>query len=82
MNWITTNIRFPKDLYMELKVEAARRRLSVAKVVRERVAVPGVARTVDPKKTLQQLDIVARKIAQQNPGRNLTKALIDMRYEQ
>ena len=38
MNWITTNIRFPEDLYMELKMEAARRRKSVASVVREKLA--------------------------------------------
>lgn len=37
MNWITTNIRFPEDIYMELKIEAAKRRISLAAVVRERV---------------------------------------------
>ena len=37
MNWITTNIRFPEDLYMELKIEAAKRRISLAALIRERI---------------------------------------------
>jgi len=31
-------IRFPKDLYLELKMEAAKRELSIAALVRERLA--------------------------------------------
>lgn len=37
MNWITTNIRIPEDLYMELKMEAAHTRQSVAQVIRMRL---------------------------------------------
>ena len=37
MNWVTTNIRLPEDLYMELKMKAARERKSVAAVIRERL---------------------------------------------
>ena len=37
MNWITTNIRFPEEEYMELKMEAAKKRKSVAAIIRERV---------------------------------------------
>lgn len=37
MNWITTNLRLPEDLYMELKLKAARERKSVAAVIRERL---------------------------------------------
>lgn len=38
MNWVTTNIRIPEDLYMELKMKAARERKSVAAVIREKLA--------------------------------------------
>lgn len=37
MNWITTNLRLPEDLYMDLKLKAARERKSVASVIREKL---------------------------------------------
>ena len=37
MNWITTNIRLPEDLYMDLKIKAATERKSVAAVIREKL---------------------------------------------
>lgn len=38
MRWRIVKIRFPKDVYLELKMEAVRRRISVAALVRERLA--------------------------------------------
>lgn len=80
MNWVTTNIRFPEDLYMELKMEAARKRKSVAAIIREKVV---------KKKSKTKVEFMmrrARKLARDNAkymkGINLTKALIEMRYEQ
>lgn len=37
MNFITTNIRIPEEVYMEIKLEAAKRRKSFAFIVRERI---------------------------------------------
>jgi len=83
MNWITTNIRFPEDAYMELKIEAAQRRTSVAEIIRERVIQKKRAKQSNRAEKLMK-DI--RKLAKENvkymQGVNLTKALIDMRYEQ
>lgn len=39
MNFITTNIRFPEDVYMQLKAEAAKNRMSLSAVVRQKVGV-------------------------------------------
>lgn len=80
MNWITTNIRFPEDLYMELKMEAARRRKSVAALVREKVAKKGVKTNV--KYMMRKAKRLAKENAKYMKGINLTKALIEMRYEQ
>lgn len=82
MNWVTTNIRFPEDLYMELRMEAARRRKSVASIVREKLAKKKPKTKKNVKKLMKKLDKLSIEIARQNPGLNLTQALIDMRYEQ
>lgn len=83
MNWITTNIRLPEDMYMSLKMQAAQERKSVASVIREKLAIK--EKRVSKKKAaklLRELDTVAKQIAKQNKGVNLSQALIDMRYEQ
>lgn len=83
MNWITTNIRLPEDMYMELKMEAAASRKSMAEIVRERIR--GKKDITNKKKTdnmLMRLEKLAKKIAKQNKGINFTKGLIEMRYEQ
>lgn len=38
MNYVTTNIRLPEEDYLRLKEEAARKRTSLASVIREKVA--------------------------------------------
>lgn len=83
MDWIATNIRFPEDLYMELKLEAAKKRKSVAALIREKLAKKKAAAV---KKSLtsilQELDNVAKENAKFMKGRSLSKMLIKMRYEQ
>ena len=86
MNWITTNIRLPEDLYMDLKMKAARQRKSVAAVIREKIVEPQF-NTADRRKKraailLRKLDKFRERTAKENKGINLTKALIEMRYEQ
>ena len=85
MNWITTNIRLPEDKYMELKMQAARERTSVAQIIRDRITDKKSAKKKkknDEDAFFQRLDKVAKKMAKENKGINLTQALIDMRYEQ
>lgn len=82
MNWITTNIRFPEDLYMELKLEAAKTRKSIAALVRERLAKKKISQKKDATAMMNNLEKLARETARQNKGINFTKGIIKMRYEQ
>lgn len=82
MNWITTNIRFPEDVYMDLKMEAARERKSVAEVIREKVATKMRVKKPDTEKFMREMDRFAKKMAKINKGKSLSDALIEMRYEQ
>ena len=83
MDWITTNIRFPKDEYMELKMEAAMLRKSIAQIVRERVRQKKkISTRADIEKFMKRSAKIAKEIARQNKGISLSKALIEMRYEQ
>ena len=80
MNWITTNIRLPEDLYMELKIDAARSRKSVAAVVRDRL---GRKSEKQNKKDLwKRINAFAKEMSKKNPGVSLSEKLIEMRYEQ
>lgn len=84
MKWVTTNIRFPEDMYMDLKLEAAKNRKSVAQVVREKIVKKQIStkKKKDVEKMLKELDKIAEKVAKQNPGISLSEKLIEMRYEQ
>ena len=79
MNWITTNLRLPEDLYMDLKIKAAKERKSVAAVIREKLLD---TKQKDQSDLLLRLKKLGEKIAKENKGLNLTKGLIEMRYEQ
>jgi hypothetical protein len=67
---------------MELKMEAAKRRTSVAQLMRERIIKKKTSGKKDVNKLIAEMNKFAKKIAKQNPGLDLTKALIEMRYEQ
>lgn len=82
MNWVTTNIRFPEDLYMELKMEAAKTRKSIAELIRERVAKRKISHKKDAVVMMNNLEKLAKETARQNKGVNFTKGIIRMRYEQ
>lgn len=82
MNWITTNIRLPEDVYMELKLEAARLRKSIAQIVRERITRKKVEKKRNVEKMMRDLEKLAAENAGQNPGISFSDKLIEMRYEQ
>jgi len=79
MNWITTNLRLPEDLYMDLKIKAAKERKSVAAVIREKLAI---STKVKNSSILQRMKKLGKEIEEDSKGLNLTKELIKMRYEQ
>lgn len=82
MNWITTNIRFPEDLYVALKMEAARTRKSIAAVIRGKLQVHSVGKREDSNTILQEFERVAKANSRHLRGKSLSKLLINMRYEQ
>ena len=79
MNWITTNLRIPEELYMELKMEAAQERKSVAAIIRKRLS--SERRKLEKGELLRRLDNFGNKMAKQHPGLDLSKVVIDSRYE-
>ena len=86
MNWITTNIRFPEDMYMDLKMEAAKKRKSVAEIVRQKVSkkkTQSKSKKANVEKIMYDLDKLARENDKYVPkGKNFSDLLIEMRYEQ
>lgn len=83
MNWITTNIRLPEDLYMDLKLKAARERRSIASVIRDKLSVQEERnRKEKTKKILRDIEKLRVRMEKENPGINFSEALIKMRYEQ
>lgn len=82
IDWITTNIRFPADVYMDLKMEAAKRQKSLAAIIRERITKKKISKKKNIAQLMKQLDKIAERNRKLNPKLNFTQALIDMRYEQ
>lgn len=81
MNWITTNLRIPEDIYMELKMQAAKERKSVAAIIREKMVVDNKPKTRKTDELLKRINVFAKKMAKESPGINLTEAVIRSRYE-
>lgn len=82
MNWVTTNIRFPEGLYMELKAEAAKRRMSLAALIRQRLTDKKKRSSEEVARFMRKLDKLAEENSRQNPGISFSDKLIEMRYEQ
>lgn len=90
MNWIATNIRFPEDQYMKLKMKAAKERRSVAAVIREatdkivevKFQENKSAREKKAKKLMDQIRKIARENAKYTKGFDSVKALREIRYSE
>jgi predicted CopG family antitoxin len=82
MNWVTTNIRIPEDLYSELKTEAFEKKKSFGAIVREKLTKKKYSVSNNTKKLMKRLEKLARENDKQNPGISFSKKLIEMRYEQ
>ncbi|OGM12515.1 hypothetical protein A2V80_01505 [Candidatus Woesebacteria bacterium RBG_16_39_8b] len=82
MKWITTNIRFPEDMYMDLKLEAVKKRKSVAQVVREKVNKKKTAsKKIDFGKIMREIEELAKENAKYLNGLDTTKIIREMRDE-
>lgn len=82
MNFVTTNIRLPEEEYIKLKAEAARKRKSLAAVIREKVGVKD--RTFSKSKVekfMRELDEIAESNAKILKGWDSLKALREIRDE-
>lgn len=86
MDWIATNIRFPKDQYMKLKQKASEERKSLAAVVRK------AAQSIEPldnqeerkrkaEKFIKEVEKVAKANARYTKGFDSVKALREIRYQ-
>lgn len=76
-------MRFPADLYMALKLEALKKRVSVTSLIHTKLQkkkVPMTKSNVD--KIMANLAKLARETSKQNPGISFSEKLIEMRYEQ
>ncbi|MBI3577762.1 hypothetical protein HY086_07030 [Candidatus Gottesmanbacteria bacterium] len=82
MNYVTTNIRFPEDVYLQLKAEAARKRMSLSAVVRKRVAGDRPVRSrAEVAKMLAEIDKTAVYLGRKLRGFDATAAIRQMREE-
>lgn len=67
---------------MELKMEAARRRTSVAALVREKVTKERRPKKRNTAQFMKDLDKFAKQMARESKGISFSEGLIKMRYEQ
>lgn len=82
MKWVTTNIRFPEDMYMDLKLEAARNRKSFAELVREKIVNKKArSKIIKVEKIIRDLDKLAKENNKYLKGIDSTKIIREMRDE-
>ena len=68
---------------MELKMEAAKKRKSIAQIMRERMVIEKCeSKKEETAKLMKDMDRFAKKMARVTKGASFSKALIEMRYEQ
>lgn len=82
MNYVTTNIRIPKEDYIRLKEEAVRNRKSFSAVVREKIKTRHKLRsTAEVKRMMAETEKLAREISKYTKGFDSVKALREIRYQ-
>lgn len=80
MNYVTTNIRLPEKDYLRLKSEAAKRRKSLAAIIREKVGADQSPHSDDEiKKIIEELDVRAKSNGKKLKGRSGVKIIREMR---
>ncbi len=82
-NYITTNIRLPEEDYLRLKNEAAKKRKSLAAVIREKIKTKEDHHSEDKaKKLMADIREIAQKNAKYTKGFDSVKALREIRYKE
>lgn len=82
MSYITTNIRFPEDIYMQLKEEAAKNRTSLSEIVRRKVGARSDKRSPEEvARFIAEIDKTATYLGKKLKGFDVTKAIREMREE-
>lgn len=81
MNYVTTNIRLPEEDYLRLKAEAAKKRQSLAAVIREKIGTEEKVRSKDQvDKFMADIKTLAKENAKYTKGFDSVKALREIRY--
>lgn len=79
-NYVTTNIRIPEKDYLRLKEEAAKRRKSLAAVVREKIGTKEETRSkAEVSKFMAHLAKLRKENAKYLKGTDGVKIIRDMR---
>lgn len=80
MNYVTTNIRIAEDDYLRLKAEAAKKRKSLASVIRKKIGVKERNRSkAEVEKFMQEVRRLARENAKYLKGIDGVKIIREMR---
>lgn len=81
MDYVTTNIRIAEDDYLKLKAEAAKKRKSLAALIREKIGSKGQKPSqAKVERFLMELDEVASENSKYLKGWNSAKSLREMRH--
>lgn len=82
--WITTNMRFPADDYMALKLEAINKKMSVTSLIHKKLfnRKKNVNTKINIAKAMLELNKLAKEVSKYTKGISLSEKLIEMRYEQ
>lgn len=82
MNYVTTNIRFTEDIYLQLKEEAAKTRMSLSAVVRKKVDADSVNRDrASAAQLIATIDATALRLGRKLKGFDATVAIRQMRED-
>lgn len=79
-NYVTTNIRLPEDDYLRLKEEAARKRISLAAVIRDKIGVKKIIQK-SPQAMIKKIRMHAAENALNLKEINIVDSLREMRYD-
>lgn len=82
MNFITTNIRIPEDVYMEIKEEAYNKKKSIGAIMRERISRKAKSQNINTEKFMKRLEKIAKENSKYFSGKNSVQIIREMRDEQ
>lgn len=81
MNFVTTNIRLPEEEYIKLKAEAAKKRKSLAAIMRQKLtSEKPILTQTKVQKMMKELDRVAERNGKILQGWDAVKTLREIRY--